>query len=231
MASRMSSSELQGRCGAVSPRTDHLENQPPGSPLAWFLSWGCRRSCPRTCSSTAAPGHVPGGVTGTSSRDRPPGVWAKGKGHVCSRLVHPRSESGLQHWSSPCWELPTPLATRPRQRAQQEVGLPWFLPDTSHPSSHILSLIPGLGSWPTPQGVVSPPRRKLWAFLVLIPTQCPAVPAAGVRCSPASGAPKSRLAMGRCLGGFAGSDSFNKDDMVHQHRRLHGHELEQAPRR
>ena len=160
-------------------------------------------------------------LEGSQARPRgtvPQGCGPRVRGTCAARLVHPRSESGLQHWSSPCWELPTPLATRLRQRAQQEVGLPWFLPDTSHPSSHILSLIPGLGSWPTPQGVVSPPRRKLWAFLVLVPTQCPAEPAAGVRCSPASGAPKSRLAMGRCLGGFAGSDQGSKPAVIHSTR-------------
>ena len=73
----------------------------------------------------------------------PQGCGPRVRGTCAAHLVHPRSESGLQHQSSPCWVLPTPLATRPRPRAQQEVGLPWFPPDTSHPPSHILSLTPG----------------------------------------------------------------------------------------
>lgn len=148
MASRTSGSELQGRCGAVSSRTGRLEDQPPGSPLAWFLSWGCGHSCPRTCFSPAAPGRVPGGVTGTSARDRPPGVWAKGKGHVCSPPCAPAFSLVCSTGQAPAGCSPRPcrppvLATRPRQRAQQEVGLQWFLPDISHPWSHILS-----DTWP-----------------------------------------------------------------------------------
>lgn len=149
MASRTSSSELQGRCGAVSPWTSRLEDQPPGSPLAWFLSWGCGHSCPRTCSSPAAPAVCPAGSQarprGTVPQECGPRVRARVQPALCTgvqSLVCSTGQAPAGCSPRPC--RPPVLATRPRQRAQQEVGLRWFLPDISHPSSHILSLI----TWP-----------------------------------------------------------------------------------
>lgn len=140
-------------------------------------------SCTQPCAQQVRAGTIPRGV-------------GQGLRGTCAARVAHWAFSG---WSAAPVKLllgaphaPTTRRSWPPDPASLLSRLRW--------SPHLLPQ-PGLGSWPAPQGALSSPRRKLWAFLVLVPLSTVAEPAAGVRGSPASGA-KSRLAMGHCLGGF-----------------------------